>query len=69
MVAAKVTMEHEYMSLVFSIDRLRHPLLRHVPCQPSMEKSDYIISVPEFFTLRLPVVDSGYFLRKLPNVD
>ena len=65
MAAAKVTIENEYMSLVFSIDRLRHPLLRHVPCQPSIESSDYVISVPEFFTLRLPTVDSEPFLRSL----
>lgn len=50
-------MEHEYMSLVFSIDRLRHPLLRHIPCQRPLETADYVISVPQFFTMRLPAVD------------
>lgn len=68
MAAAKVTIENEYMSLVFSIDRLRHPLLRHVPCQPSIESSDYVISVPEFFTLRLPTVDSESFYEASFNV-
>jgi hypothetical protein len=68
MAAAKVTIENEYMSLIFSIDRLRHPLLHHVPCQPFMESSDYVISVPEFFTLRLPTVDSESFYEASFNV-
>ena len=60
-VAAKVTMENEYMSLFFSIDRHRYPLLRHVPCQPPLQASDYVISVPEFLALRLPTVHSESF--------
>jgi hypothetical protein len=54
-------MENEYMSLVFSIDKFRHPLLRHVPCQPPVQTSDYTISVPEFLTLRLPTIDGKLF--------
>ncbi|KII85768.1 hypothetical protein PLICRDRAFT_44168 [Plicaturopsis crispa FD-325 SS-3] len=33
MVSPKITLENEYMSLLFSIDGLAHPLLRGVPCQ------------------------------------
>jgi hypothetical protein len=60
-VAAKVTIENEYMSLICSIDGLRHPLLRHVQYQPDVQSSDYAISVPEFLTLRLPIVNSESF--------
>lgn len=58
--SAKVTIENEYMGLVFSIDKLRHPLLRHVPCQPEPGTSDYHISTIDFLTLRLPAVNSEF---------
>lgn len=67
-VAAKVTIENEYMSLVFSIDRLRYPLLRHIPCQPPSPTSVYSISVLEYMTLRLPILSSELFSYTLPNI-
>lgn len=60
MVSAKVTIENEYMALIFSIDKLRHPILRRVPCQPEPETSDYHISINDFLTLRLPAVSSEF---------
>jgi len=59
-VAAKVTIENEYVAMLFSIDRLRHPLLRNVLCQRSLHTSEFVISIPEFLTMRLPVVNTVF---------
>lgn len=57
MVSKRLTLENEYVALVFSIDQLRHPLLRHVPCEAKPGSSDFVISVAEFKTLRLPIIN------------
>jgi len=55
MVSAKITIENEYMSLLFSIDGLQHPLLCTVPCQP-IGTIDYSISKADFLTQRLSII-------------
>ena len=57
MVSKRLTLENEYVALVFSIDQLRHPLLRRVPCLPKPGSSDCVISATEFRTLRLPIIN------------
>jgi len=52
-VTPKVTIEHEYMSLLLSIDGLRHPLLRDMPCEREEGMTDYKISRKEFLERRL----------------
>ncbi|TFY61854.1 hypothetical protein EVJ58_g4250 [Rhodofomes roseus] len=56
LVAAKITIEHEYMSLLCSIDGLRHPLLEDMPCTQDAESADYKISRKDFADKRLSFV-------------
>lgn len=56
--AAKVTIEHEYMSLLFSIDGLRHPLLEDMPCMREEEAADFKMSQKDFLDKRLSFVQS-----------
>lgn len=57
-VSRKVTLENEYMALVLTIDHLKHPLLRHIPCQLKPGATEYSISISEFLDLRLVAVES-----------
>ena len=52
-----LTLENEYAALRFSIDRLRHPLLRRVSCVLKPGSNNFVISVTEFKTLRLPIIN------------
>ncbi|OSX59709.1 hypothetical protein POSPLADRAFT_1048198 [Postia placenta MAD-698-R-SB12] len=56
-VTAKVTIEHEYLSLLWSIDGLRHPLFRGMPCEVPADTTDYNISRREFLENRLAFVE------------
>lgn len=60
LVAAKVTIEHEYMSLLCSIDGLRHPLLEYLPCVRDEETADYKISRKDFLDKRLSFIESEF---------
>lgn len=53
LVTAKVSIEHEYMSLLCSIDGLRHPLLEYIPSVRDEETTEYKISRKEFLDKRL----------------
>ncbi|KZT67297.1 hypothetical protein DAEQUDRAFT_694424 [Daedalea quercina L-15889] len=53
LVAVKVTIEHEYMSLLCSIDGLRHPLLDGMPLSLDPETADYMITRKDFLNKRL----------------
>ena len=61
LVTAKVTIEHEYMSLLLSIDGLRHPLLEDMPCTREEEAVDYKIVKKDFLDKRLSFVQSELF--------
>ncbi|CCL98524.1 uncharacterized protein FIBRA_00523 [Fibroporia radiculosa] len=52
MVSPKVTIEHEYMALLFSIDYLRHPLLADIICERDEATGDYQISRLHFLERR-----------------
>lgn len=58
MVSPNITLENEYLSLVLSIDGLRHLLLRGIPCQIEPDKVDYDISKAQFLQLRVPIIES-----------
>jgi hypothetical protein len=57
LVSAKITIENEYMSLLFSVDGLQHPLLYAVPCQIIPGTTNFNISKAEFLTQRLPIMN------------
>ncbi|KAF8629073.1 hypothetical protein AX15_003568 [Amanita polypyramis BW_CC] len=50
------SIEHEYASLLLSIDGLRHPLLQGLTCVEKSDRGDYNISISDFSTLRLPIL-------------
>lgn len=56
-VSAKITLENEYMALVFTADKLRHPMLHNIPCQPRIGFTDYAISTSDFLALRVPAIE------------
>lgn len=60
MVVERVTIENEYVSLLFSIDDLQHPLLHGVPFQHNRATNAYEISTAEFLNLRLPILDGQF---------
>ncbi|KAF8630760.1 hypothetical protein AX17_005355 [Amanita inopinata Kibby_2008] len=52
----RVMIEHDYLSLLLSIDSLQHPLLRGLACVEKPVEGDYVISVSEYSALRLPIL-------------
>ena len=50
-------MEHQYLSLLFSIDSLRHPLLVGLAVQKSLD-GDYVVTEADFKPLRRTVIIS-----------
>ncbi|GJJ11453.1 hypothetical protein Clacol_005686 [Clathrus columnatus] len=49
LVSPKITLEHEYCSLIFSIDSLSHPLLRQMPC--TVDPTSGLFNFNKFFFL------------------
>ena len=62
MATPNVTIEHEYASLLFSIDCLRHPLFLDLPIDPPGEDNDYHLSKHQFIERRLAILDSECLL-------
>ncbi|KAG2141299.1 Mus7/MMS22 family-domain-containing protein, partial [Suillus clintonianus] len=59
-VPSKTTIEHEYASIVFTLDGLRHPLLRGVLAEPSTGSSTFKISLEEYSTMRQTLIESVF---------
>jgi hypothetical protein len=57
LVSSTVTMEHEYVSLLFSVDGLRHPLLHNVACERRAD-GDYFVSQFSFEESRVDILIS-----------
>lgn len=55
LVTSTVTMEHQYVSLLFSVDGLQHPLLREIVCE-RQEGGDYVISQDAFVEFRVQIL-------------
>ncbi|KAG2355797.1 methyl methanesulfonate-sensitivity protein 22 [Suillus spraguei] len=63
-VPSKTTIEHEYASIVFTLDGLRHPLLRGVLAEPSTGSSTFEISLEEYSTVRQTLIEcKNSFIR------
>lgn len=63
-VPSKTTIEHEYASIVFTLDGLRHPLLRGVLAEPSTGSSTFEISLEEYSTVRQTLIEcENSFIR------
>ncbi|KAH7890678.1 Mus7/MMS22 family-domain-containing protein [Phlebopus sp. FC_14] len=53
----KTTIEHEFASLLFTLDGLQHPLLRGAPFAPLPGSRKFDISRDEYERARLPLID------------
>ncbi|KAG2110321.1 Mus7/MMS22 family-domain-containing protein [Suillus discolor] len=63
-VPSKTTIEHEYASIVFTLDGLQHPLLRGVLAEPSTGSSTFEISLEEYSTVRQTLIEcENSFIR------
>lgn len=59
LVAPRITVEHEFVSLLLSVDGLQHPLLTNVPWTRDCDE-DFQISVSEFENTRVYVLSCMY---------
>ncbi|KAG1876642.1 Mus7/MMS22 family-domain-containing protein [Suillus subalutaceus] len=59
-IPSKTTIEHEYASIVFTLDGLRHPLLHGVLAEPSTGSSTFEISLEEYSTVRQTLIESVF---------
>ncbi|KAG2150243.1 Mus7/MMS22 family-domain-containing protein [Suillus bovinus] len=59
-VSSKTTIEHEYASVIFTLDGLRHPLLRGVLAEPSTGSSAFEISLEEYSIVRQTLIESVF---------
>lgn len=57
LITAKVSLEHDYLAEMLSVDGMRHPLLRKIPCEPKPGTNEYAISAADFITLRSSILD------------
>jgi len=48
-------MEHQYASLLFSVDGLQHPLVNGLALQRGLD-GDYLVTGPDFEPLRLTII-------------
>lgn len=48
-------MEHQYVSLMFSIDGLKHPLVDGMALPRGLD-GDYLVAEPDFKPLRITVI-------------
>jgi len=53
---AQVTVEHEYLALLFKIDGFQHHLLHGINCIPLFKESVIRISILDFLDFRLSIV-------------
>ena len=58
MATPNVTLEHDYASLLFSIDRLYHPLLDQLPINPPAADGDFHLTRQEFIEKRPAILES-----------
>ncbi|KAL6308241.1 Mus7/MMS22 family-domain-containing protein [Sparassis latifolia] len=56
-VTARVSFEHDFTSLLFSIDGLRYPLFRDLPCELPEDSTDYKLSKKNFLDGRIAIVE------------
>ncbi|KAK0202807.1 Mus7/MMS22 family-domain-containing protein [Desarmillaria ectypa] len=59
LVPISVTIEHQFLSQILSIDCCQHPLLKDIPFQPN-DHGDYHVSEEDFIVLR-PALMKGIF--------
>ncbi|RPD62610.1 hypothetical protein L226DRAFT_458818, partial [Lentinus tigrinus ALCF2SS1-7] len=65
LVTPNVTIEHEYASLLFSIDRQHHPLFQELPLGDLGDDGDWHMKKHEFIEKRLAILD--VMLKNLAN--
>lgn len=60
MVTARVTVENEYLSLLLSVDGLRHPMFRGLPVQRDSEDVDFSMTRAQFLMQRTSIIEGSY---------
>lgn len=55
LVTPELTMEHQYVSLLFSVDGLQHPLVDGLVLQRGFD-GDFLVTEPDFEPLRLSTI-------------
>jgi len=60
-------MEHQYVSLLFSVDGLQHPLLDGLVLQKGLD-GDYLVIRSDLEPLRLTVITRGWYSLHKRNV-
>lgn len=56
LVTSELTMEHQYVSLLFSVDGLQHPLVDGLLLQRGLD-GDYLVTESDFEPLRLTTIN------------
>ncbi|TDL22229.1 hypothetical protein BD410DRAFT_749010 [Rickenella mellea] len=74
MVTARVSLEHEYVSLLLSIDSLRHPMLCNLPVKRNAPNQEFELTKSEFIDLRLSILEGiftniSYHLARTDYVE
>ncbi|PIL22731.1 hypothetical protein GSI_15424 [Ganoderma sinense ZZ0214-1] len=65
MATPNITLEHDYASLLFSIDRLYHPLLVKLPIDAPAEDGDFHLTRQEFIEKRVAILET--MIKNLSN--
>ena len=60
-------MEHQYVSLLFSVDGLQHPLLDGLVLQKG-SGGDYLVTEPDLEPLRLTVITRAWHFPHKGNI-
>jgi len=60
--SCKPTIEHEFISVVLSLDRLQHPLLRAAPLDPTPGTRKYEVSEAGYGVARGRLIESEFAL-------
>jgi hypothetical protein len=69
LVAPNITIEHEYISQIFSVDGLKHLLLRDVACQPTADGMTFDITRQNFLNLRFEILNCRFQLVFVSNTN
>lgn len=58
---SKLTIEHEYTSVVFTLDRLQYPLLRRAPFEPVANGGKFSVGQVEYLEKRVQLLECRLF--------
>ena len=65
LVSPRITLENEFVSLLFSIDGLRHPMFRNLPMHTEDEDEDFYLTRLDFSLRRVVLFNGSYLLNPI----